>query len=169
MPVASLNGHKLNAATKYYGCNANDSVDKSFEYLFFRFSFFTVVDRAATARSYLKRHKKVQREQNRVRAHKNGQNEWAKLALIIYIFPLAAVCPCDSDAYRIYEFSRDALKLVFPKCEFECMQRFSDAFSGRILFVVHFGIHIRMIYRCNQRSALINLFHMPPIVRRHNS
>lgn len=37
---ASLNGHKLNAATKYYGCNVNDSVDKSFEYLFSTFFSF---------------------------------------------------------------------------------------------------------------------------------
>lgn len=30
MVDANLNGHKLNAATKYYGCNVNDSADKSF-------------------------------------------------------------------------------------------------------------------------------------------
>lgn len=41
-----------------------------------------------------------------------------------------------------------------------------------LVFVAHFGVHIRMIYGCNQRSALINLFQMPPLVRivcSHNS
>lgn len=55
---ASLNGHKLNAATKYYGCNVNDSVDKSFEYLFSTFfSFVHCVRAAAAAAAYLKSHK----------------------------------------------------------------------------------------------------------------
>lgn len=60
MRDASLNGHKLNAATKYYGCNVNDSVDKSFEYLFS--TFFSFVHRgpwvrAAAAAAYFKSHK----------------------------------------------------------------------------------------------------------------
>lgn len=94
---ARPNGHKLNAATKYYGCNVNDSVDKSLKIFFLLrfapfFSYFVSFSKhwsvracvcVASGPSHLKSHKNFS---SRTQTGKWTKRNRAKLAFIIYIF-----------------------------------------------------------------------------------